>query len=232
MPQKFEDLPLSQKAQVTRNMMPYVALTIMVFLRRDLGYRIVNPTFLFGASVVEIIASVIIPGGGRSKALFYFALVSFALGMYQRLKRWKEFQRGVRQHSFFIGNSRLAFPWLPAFFRRKRRVERFLDPIFCFILGTILLFYLPLLGFWLAMAAACLRVFEAEVYEKEQNRELDLVDSLINSDIQGQVVEKFEGVPSSPRQQTLESNVPTGMADDIHEHLKRRKAKQPPPQKG
>jgi hypothetical protein len=93
------------------------------------------------------------------------------------------------------------------------------------------LFYLPLLGFWLAMAAACLRVFEAEVCEKEQNRELDLVDSLINSDIQGQVVEKFEGVPSSPRQQTLESNVPTGMADDIHEHIKRRKAKQPP-QKG
>ena len=183
-------------------------------------------------SLVEIVASVVFPGGGRSKALFYFAIVSFALGMYQRFKRWQELKRGVRQHSFYIGNSRLSFPWLPAFFRRNRRVERFLDPILCLIFGTILLFYLPLLGFWLAMAAACLRVFEADIYEKEQNRQLDMVDSLIISDIQGQVVEKFEGPPSSPAPQTLESNVPTGMAADIHEHIKRRKAKQQPPQKG
>jgi hypothetical protein len=114
--------------------------------------------------------------------------------------------RGVRQHSFYLGTSRLNFAWLPAFFRQNRRVERFVDPISCFILGTILLLFLPLLGFWVLMSAACLRVFEGDVSEKEQNQNLDMVDNLIVSEIQSEIVEKFEEPPNH-RQQRPESGV-------------------------
>jgi hypothetical protein len=233
---KFEDLAVGQQIDITKNLMPYAALTLMVFLRGNMGYRLVNPTWLWGVTVVEIVVSVffhICWNATGPNLLFDFAVVSFVLGMIQRFKRKRELERGIRQHSFYIGNSRLHFSGLPEFFRRKRRVERFLDPIVCFIIGTILiLVHQPLLGFWVAMSAACLRVFEAEVYEKEKNRNLDMVDSLIVSEGQAEVVEKFERPQAaSPAAQRLDSHVPTGLADDIQDQIKRRKAKQPPTEK-
>jgi len=224
-PKKFEELPLGQRVQIVRNLMPYPALTVMVFLRRDLGYRIVNPVWMFGTMIFEIVASVLLHPPTGINTLFIFAIVSFSLGMFQRFKRWRELDRGVRQHSYYIGTSRFRFAWLPMFLQKNRRVERFIDPFICFIPGMVLLFYYPGIGFWLAMSGACLRVFEADVYEKEQHQNLDIVDGLIVSEIQGQVVEKFEDSPTNGKTQPA-SGVPTGVGDDIHEHIKRRKAKQ------
>ena len=234
---KFDDLPLGQKVEVARNLMPYPALTLMVFLRRDLGYRLVNPTWLWGVTVVEIVASVffhICWNATGPNLLFDFAVLSFAFGLYQRFKRKRELDSSVLQHSFYIGDSRLRFAGMPGFFLRKRRVERFIDPIVCFIIGTLLILaHQPLLGMWICMSAACLRVLEADVREKGQNRDLDIMDSLIVSEGQTKVVEKFEPPPAaSPAGHRLDSHVPTGLADDIQEHIKRRKAKQTPTEKG
>jgi hypothetical protein len=224
---KFENLPLSQKIDVTKNLMPYPALTLMVFLRRDLGYRLLNPTWLWGVTIVEIVIAVVLhPPNGRPNTLFDFAVVSCGLGMIQRLKRKRELAQGILQHSFYLGDSRLRFRWLPGFVKHNRRVERFVEPALFFLTGTILLLYQPLLGFWLVIAAACLRVVEADVYDKTRNRELDMMDSLIVSKGQSEVVEKFEGpTPGSTGSQMPEPKVPTGMADDIAAHIKRRKAK-------
>lgn len=235
-PKNFDELPLSQKVEVTRNLMPYPALTIMVFLRRDLGYRLMNPVWLWGVTVVEIVGSVlfhICSGATGPNLLFDFAVVSFAFGIYRRFKSKRELDGGVLQHSFYIGDSRLRFAGMPEFFQRKRRVERFIDPVVCFIIGTLLILVRqPLLGFWIALSAACLRVLEGEVHEKGQNRDLDMMDSLIVSEGQAKVVEKFDSPPAtSAAGHRLDSHVPTGLADDIQEHIKRRKAKQPPTEK-
>jgi hypothetical protein len=110
-------------------------------------------------------------------------------------------------------------------------VERFVDPIFCFIVGTILLFIFPMFGFWLCGAGACLRVWEADIREMSINRDLDTLDGIINSKVQAQVVEQFEEPPDAAQSQP-QSAVPTGLADDIQHRIQRRKAKPPPPQKG
>lgn len=224
---KFEHTSLGKKMEGTQNLMPFVALTVMVILRKNLGYRLMKPSWLFGVTLVQIVASVIIPNGGRSDALFYFAWVTFALGLFHRFIGWRKIDRGVLQHSFYIGDSRLSFKWLPEFFRRKRRVERFIDPLVVLIIGIILLFFLPLLGFWLFMSAACVRVFELDIYERDTNRGLDAMDSLVMSEVQIKIVEKFERPPSA--RPPPDASVPTGMADDIQEQIKRRKAKPTPP---
>ena len=70
------------------------------------------------------------PGNENAEpiALFYFGICFFVLAVAQRIKRWFQFNRAVRQHSYYIGTSPFAFRWLPAFMHRNRRVARFIDP--------------------------------------------------------------------------------------------------------
>ena len=215
------------------NLIIYPALTVMVFLRRDLGYRIVNPKWLIGVTLVEILISAIFRPhdmANSPNALFLFAILTLILGMGQRFKRWRELNRGFKQHSFYIGTSYFDFPWLPMFLRRNRRIARTVDPIFCIIIGVMIWQYFPALGGWMFFSGVCLAGLEGEVHRKERNQTLDMVDSIVASEIQGETVEEFEEDPT-PEQQRPTSGVPSGLGDDIHQNIKRRKPKQRPPQK-
>src|ERR1039458_5392122 len=109
----------------------FPALTVMVFLRRDLGYRLLNPLPLIGVTAILVVITVLAGPGiaeARPDDLLLFALLAFTLGAYQRLKRWRELNRNVRQHSYYLGSSPFDFPWLPVFFRRNRRIARLVDP--------------------------------------------------------------------------------------------------------
>ena len=168
-PKRFNELPVSQGADLLRNALTFTPLTVISFLRRDVGFRNFTARALWGTTVVELVFVFIgqvftTPNetSFRLTPLLVFAVSSFACGIHQRRKRWQEFKRGVRQHSGYLGTSCLNFKWLPMFFRRNRRVERFLDPIFCFVLGTVLLFISPGLGYWLCICGAGLRVVEED----------------------------------------------------------------------
>ncbi len=210
--------------------MLYPALTVMVFLRRDLGYRIVNPKWLFGVALVEIVISLILHTPGRLNVLFLFAVASLACGLIQRFKRWREVNRGVKQHSFYIGTSRFERAALPMFLRRNRRIARSVDPIVCVLTGLYLWQFFPAFGFWLFFAGMCLAGVEGEVHRNDRNQTLDMVDSIITSETQRDVVQEFEDNPK-PRQTESITGIPAGLGDDIHNNLKRRKPKQPPPLK-
>jgi hypothetical protein len=210
----FEQLPLDQKMQATQNLMPFAALTLMPFLRpSDIGWRLLRPSALWGTTVVEIVVSVVF-GGGRTNLLTLFAVVSFVLGIGQRFLHKRAWARGKHQHTYYMGTSKLNFPWLPDFLKSDRRVERLLDPFACFVIGTIFLFISPLFGFWICTSAACLGVLEQEVNLKEEAQRADTTDGMISSKIQGDVVEKFEGSNATGPQQPP-SEVSTGMSDDL-----------------
>jgi hypothetical protein len=114
---------------------------------------------------------------------------------------------------------------------RNRRVERYLDSICCFIIGTILLFIVPALGCWIILCSACLRVLEADVYERELDQKIYAVNGLLHSKNLSEVVEKFEDNSAASPQQTP-SEVSTGMGDDILNRIKRRKSNQTTQKKG
>jgi hypothetical protein len=204
----------------------FPALTILVILRKDLGFRLLNPLHLLIVNgILALVAILAMPGNpnGGPLALLLFAALSFLSGMSQRIKRWRELNSNIRQHSYFVGSSPFNFKWLPEACRCNRRVERFFDPILCALVGFLLLPSLPALALWIGFSAACLRVFEDAVFIRERNRDLDIVDSLIVSERQALVIEQTEHTAS--KSQPPQETINVGLGPDIAEKIKLRKMK-------
>jgi len=207
--------------------MQFPALTLMGLSRRDVGYRLLNPLLHIAVdgslALVGILAE---PGHEdvRPIDLLIFALLSFCAGLAQRIHRWWELNAAVRQHSFYIGTSPFNFRWLPKIFRRNRRMARFIDPIFWFLIGLALFPFSRVLACYLMFAAFCLRTYEYIIHQRERNLDLDAVDGLINAELQGETVEQFENVQDTRPQQQA-TGIPTGLGQDVREHIKRRKGK-------
>jgi hypothetical protein len=208
-------------------LMQFPALSVMVFFRHDLGYRLLDPLRVLGIIIFLVFFGVLAQPGNESAepiALFYFGICFFVLALAQRIKRWFQFNRAVRQHSFYIGTSPFAFRWLPAFMHRNRRVARFIDPIFCALVGAACYPLSHALACWLFFSAFCLRVYEFIIYERDRNLDMDTIDGLIHAESQGQTVEQFENV-TQPRQNEQPTGIPTGLGDDVREHINRRRRK-------
>jgi hypothetical protein len=213
-----------EQYRFVERIMEFPALTLMVLLRRDIGYRMLNPFALGGVTgLVFVIAVLATPGNeaARPMDLAFYAVAVFILGMAQRIRRWWQLNQNERQHSYYIGSSPFDFRWLPNFVRRNRRVARFIDPIVCMLIGLALIRFSPALGGWLIFSAFALRSFEYSVHCHKRNRQLDLVDGLVVSERQADIIEQYEQGPWS-RQRT-EQGIPTGMDDDVRENIKRRR---------
>jgi len=208
-------------------LMRYPAMTVMVFLRRDIGYRLLAPIPMIVMTGILMIVAAIIPPenqGAHPEFLFWFAMLSLFLSSCQRTKRWREFKKGVLQHTYYIGTSPFDYRWLPQFCRRFRRMGRIADPFFCIFAGLVFLPESTALGFWLMIAGAALRIFEDVVFQKELNRDFDILDSVIISEVHSGTVEKFDdSAPHTP--QPSSNAVPTGLAPDIEAQINRRLTK-------
>jgi hypothetical protein len=203
----------------------FPALTAIVLLRRDVGFRLLHPLKLIAVAIALMaIASQVRSGDANTRPmdLFLFAWVFLAVASYQRFTRWREWRRNVRQHSFFVGTSPFDFKWLPRFCRRNRRVARFVDPLVCAAVGVALFPVSRVLGLYLAFSGFCLRAYEYMIYERELSRDLDLLDSMVRSEVQAETVEQFEPTPGAPAQS--DGAIPTGLGMDTKAHQKRRRA--------
>ncbi len=224
--QQNNNLSYWQKVENAQWWMMYPALTVMVFIRRDMGYRFLNPKHLLSVTgPLAIFSALVGPThpGTNPQDLFWFAVLSLSLGLAQRGKRWKELKAGSVQHSYYIGSSPFDYRWLPDWCRRDRRMARIFDPIFCAGIGVWVFPSSSVLSYWLMFAAVSLRGYEHAVYRKELNRDMDIIDSLIISQVHSKTVEHFEGPPQSQPQQPS-AGIPTGLAPDIQEQIKRRKS--------
>ncbi len=208
-------------------LMQFPALSVMVFFRHDLGYRLLDPHRVLGITIFLVFFGVLAQPGNESAepiALFYFGICFLVLAIAQRIKRWFQFNRAVRQHSYYIGTSPFAFRWLPSFMHRNRRVARFVDPIFWFLIGLALFPFSRVLACYLMFAAFCLRTYEYHIHDRERGLDLDTVDGLIHAERQGRTVEQFENVQDA-RLQNQATGIPTGLGQDVREHIKRRQRK-------
>jgi hypothetical protein len=195
-------------------------------MRRDLGYRLVNPVHLVSiCGILAVVAILNDPTHPQAKMgdLLAFALLAFAIGMFQRLIRWFGVIRGVRHHSYYIGTSFFDFRWLPKIVRRNRIMARYFDPICCGFFGWHLIPISPALGSWLIFSAIALRCFEDTVRRKERRQHLDMLDTLIASEYQNRTVQEYEEAAAA-RPQLTPTGIPTGLGSDIREQVKRRKA--------
>jgi hypothetical protein len=212
---------LFQQIALMRALSLYPALTVMIFLRRSMGYRILNPLHLLGMMIVTVVVSTVAERSRNPELLRIFAALVLLGGLCERFKRWREYRKGVQQHSYYVGDSILEFKWLPAFIRRRRRVARFLDPLACFLVGLAAVGLSPALGKWLMFSAVCLRIFEDTVYHRQKDRALDTIDGMVASKIQAETVEHFS--KSAQHAHTQNSpGIPTGVGPDIQGKIEQR----------
>lgn len=218
-------MTLRQKLDFGRWLCLFPSLTVMLLLRREIGYSLLNPIYVLGVSLVmAFVAKWLSAETPNAEALFIFAIVVFFGGVFERIKRWRGRRSGEKVYSAEIGSSHLRSLWMPAFLKRERRVERFVDPLLCMALGWLLLTFSPALGGWFVFSGLALRAVEHGVWKRQIQRELDTVDSLLESDVQEAVLEHYTVRPHKPSDAKADG-IPTGYAADIEQTIVRRKTK-------
>jgi len=241
---------LAQKADAIAGLAMFPALTLMVFTRRKVGYRFLNPTRLMimavllwvlaGVSTLAPVGTTTVtsatnPYTGSSQSytvpnssataslypLIIFGLLMFALGMIERYLRFRDIKRGVSWHTYSRGIS-----WLSVLPLSDSAVKRFVEPAVCAIIG-ILIALLPFhfLGYYIIFAAICLFVFEAWDYEHSLNMMLDTLDSLVDSEVISGNVEYYSHPNPTQRPLDETAGIPTGIAPDIEAQIQKRRAR-------
>jgi hypothetical protein len=77
---------------------------------------------------------------------------------------------------------------------------------------------------WLFLSALSLRTIEYAVHQKYRDMDLDTIDGMIMAERQGQTVEYFENAEGTA-QRPQSPGIPTGLGEDVEEHMKNRKNK-------
>jgi len=213
-----------QKFAMAEWFMQFPSLTLCVFLRNDIGYRLLNPGVLLAVfGLLAVVAILAMPGNqtARPVALLIFAVLGFFKGIAQKIRRWRDLERNVRQHSYYVGTSPFD-QWLPAF-GRQRRSARLLDPLFCAAIGLVLLPITHALALWIIFSSFCLAAHENAIFNRKRTQELDTADGLIDSQIQGEQVERYSEPSDAGQIPPTEAGVQTGIADEISEQIKKQK---------
>jgi hypothetical protein len=224
-PQPQPGPTLTERYEFAKRLMEFPALTVMVFLRKDLGFRLLNPLRLLAVTGFLVVVSVFAQQGNANAhpmVLLIFALAFFVLGIVQWIKAWFRLNRGVRQHSYYIGTSQYEFRRLPEFIHRNRRFSRFIDPLLCMLAGLAFYPISHAMTAWLFLSALSLRTIEYAVHQKYRDMDLDTIDGMIMAERQGQTVEYFENAEGTA-QRPQSPGIPTGLGEDVEEHIKRRK---------
>lgn len=238
-PMSLSDLTLQQKIDIVLWLLEFPALSILVFLRRRVGYRTLKPLRLFiMAAIISYLgnpqASIFNPVGNIvfidfSTPLSIFGSLVFIVGMMQRWLRWREIRRGVMWHTHSRGVS--YFEFLPI---RLDFVYRFVDPLVAAVIG-IAIAQAPVfrgLGTWIVFGSFAVFMLEQYIHDKQLDHDLDILDSLFVSEIHAKTVQHFTGgaqqeAVAARTSLSETAGIPTGVAADIAAQIERRRRERP-----
>lgn len=221
--ERFNQMSLFEKTKFVQWLATFPALTLISCWRGDLGYRLLNPLWIGSTALFMVAVAAFCPPDSHPGYLLGFAGLFFFAGNGQRFKRLREFRRGVRQHSFYIGSTGVRDALVPNFCRRNRLYERYLEPAAFATMGFLCFGYVSTaLGAWLVLSAICLAVVESAVQEQELNRQMDMVDGLVASEIQSGQVERFMEPTSGTHTAEPSAGIATGLSPELQDRIARR----------
>src|SRR5580658_2172430 len=96
--QQTQDLTLSEKMKIVQYLSILPAITIMVFMRRKVGFRMLKPSWLIGMAfflwfingICNIDFMIIHPVSPAGYIFTKFPWVMLAVGFFQRYLRWRD----------------------------------------------------------------------------------------------------------------------------------------------
>ncbi len=210
---------LTQKMEFTAALALFPAMTIMVFLYRKLGYRFLSPIKLLIMAVLLIAFGTVV---GMQVPFIVFAIAMLALGLIERRFRWTDLTQGVAWHTYSRGVPLLRL--IPGFNVRESWVRRYITPALAAGIGIIIAIFFRYLGLYILFAAVCLLIFESYDYDRNLNRQLDMMDSLVESEFASQDIEFFsQGNPfEKPVEET--GGIPTGVSPELNAAIAKRRS--------
>jgi hypothetical protein len=223
--QQEQAITFEQKINILQNITLFPALTIMVFLRRKVGFRFLD---LMKIQVMVVLLwaygafSSITFGPSAGGIIFLFSLAVLIAAIIERRIRWRDIKRGISWHTYSRGIS-----WFSSFLPLPEiMVRRFIDPAAALIPGVALFFLFRPLGLYLILSAVCLFVFETIDYQKQIDRMLDQLDNLVESEVVSDNVEYFQqGGAAGARPVEETAGIPTGTDPDLAAAIERRRAR-------
>lgn len=214
LPQPDRPLTFAEKLNIGFFIASLLSLTLLPFLRRRLGFRLLSPLHFIPCLLLFLLCNPLIPGalitmsmepnasGGESPVLHtgngsgflgLFAFLSMMLASRQRAARRREMKQGIPVHSFSRGISVFAF--LPC---KLETVHRTIEPLFVIVIGFwIWDTFSPALGWWLVVSGLALTAVEARVAQIQMERTMDAVDGMLDSGTLSEAVAEFQR-PSTP----------------------------------
>src|SRR5579859_5456544 len=158
--QSQSTMTLTEKMELVAALSLFPALTIMVFLRRKVGYRFLSPLRLQAMALLLWVLSAFSVFSGNTLSvspLIVFSLAMLIAGYVERWLRWQDIKSGLSWHSYSRGISWFSH-YVPL---NETAVKRFVDPAAAAIIGLALSFLFPWLGYYIMFSAVCLFIFEA-----------------------------------------------------------------------
>ncbi len=212
-----------------------VALTVIVFMRRGVGWRVLTLGSLYGmAAVLYILQGIgnyhvsiplvgVVGAHHQTVSLKIFGLVFLAVGLWQRRVAWKELVRGgTSDTTYSLGESHFEF--LPV---KKSILYRVIDPAITFLMG-LCLHRLGFIGLslWFIFASVCWRLLEQHRYERQLDEHLDGRDRLIEAEVLAMAAEHWQrGAMDTKTGGPHPDAIATGVDSILEAEIARRKKK-------
>lgn len=219
-------MTLQQKMEIAKTIMLLPSLSVIVFLRRRIGYRLLDSGWYLGVALIVYLIAFFSydPRSRYPNAMHWYAGGIVVMGAIHRAIAWMQLRRGTQPHSYATGISWLGFGFLPSWMRSPGMANCLYDPLLTAVIGVVIYkTFSHAFGYWLLTAAASILFLEILLGKKAADREMDIADGLIAAETQAQAVGRFE---TTSRQRDGDDGgvVATGLGDDVASkvHLRQR----------
>lgn len=227
MDEETPSMTLKQKLDLSLSIASILSLSVIVFIRRRIGFRTLDSGWYLAVALLVYILAVFNPEPDSPfpDLMAWYALAIVVLGAFHRLLAWIQIQRGTPSHSYSSGISIFELRWFPRFVRVWRLTNRFVDPAFTLMVGWYIRHDLSVaLGNWLIFTSVCLAFYELFVQRSITNLVLDLSDGLTVAESQGATVKRLRQAQASPSAVHSDGEaISTGLGKDIAGKVKERR---------
>ena len=210
------------------------SLPVRLPLRKDTGYRELSLGRLVGITGllwglneignwhvgVPLIGN--IGAAQHTESLRNFGFGFLGYGLWERHRRWKDLLAGKLWHTRSRGVSRCEF-LMPMI--RRDLIYRNIDPAVGFVSGLMLRkLSFSGLGLFVMFSSVCWRLLEERAHEIGLDTDLDVVDGLVESKVQGETLAYFEGQGEVKARSLSETGgIATGVDANLEAQIARRK---------